>query len=527
MANKGFIKDWLGNQILPITRGELVLDVDGNIALNSTYFLAGDGHPGLVTAAERALLSDSSGSGGISDIYTKLNYINNGFKVNGTILNFYDSNGNATPINLIGSDTIVAAIGDNHTINLSLAELTTSETSVSQILKSITVDKYGRVTSVSGAALTNADIPNELSEKTISNSILSGCTTSSDEIGSDSRAVANKYYVDQKFNAVNTVATGALKFGGPLSSSDSAKTVVTDVQYQNYYYKVTKGFAIEAQYMYSATDSVIDTWVDVGDTLIVYPISDTESRFVHIPSGDDITTITVEEDGAAAPALDGITGDVYLQFSSLFDVVNPSGTQRAYISMPQASAQQDGYLSKSDYTLFSSYADNLKVQYESLITTATPGAYSLGTLTVGTIPYIIYGQNSVSSLSLSDDVYNPILTFTETGVDDVSITFKGLAGITVRKTDNDIEFLAANEVEDTSANYLTITDGYKFGVKIGTVTNGSVVNGLTDFAEFAQFRSNVLASGVIFESIDTSLSDTTATYYYGNDALKAAISVTI
>lgn len=526
MANKGFIKDWLGNQILPITRGELVLDVDGNIALNSTYFLAGDGHPGLVTAAERALLSDSSGSGGISDIYTKLNYINNGFKVNGTILNFYDSNGNATPINLIGSDTIVAAIGDNHTINLSLAELTTSETSVSQILKSITVDKYGRVTSVSGAALTNADIPSELSEKTISNSILSGCTTSSDEIGSDSRAVANKYYVDQKFNAVNTVATGALKFGGPLSSSDSAKTVVTDVQYQNYYYKVTKGFSIEAQYMYSATDSVVDTWVAVGDTLIVYPLSDIESRFVHIPSGDDITTITVEEDGAAAPALDGVTGNVYFQFSSLFEVVNPSGTQRAQISIPKASALQDGYLSSSDYQLFTSYADNLKVQYEPIITTATPGVYSIGTLTVGTTPYTIYGQNSISSLALGDNTYNPILTFTETGVDDVSITFKGLAGITVRKTDNNIEFLAANEIGEDSTKYLE-TNGYQFDVKIGTVTDGKVVDGLTDFAEFAQFRSNVLSLGVIFESIDTSLSDTTATYYYGNDALKAAISVTI
>ena len=30
-TNKGFIKDWKGNKILPITRGELVLDKDGNI----------------------------------------------------------------------------------------------------------------------------------------------------------------------------------------------------------------------------------------------------------------------------------------------------------------------------------------------------------------------------------------------------------------------------------------------------------------------------------------------------------------
>jgi hypothetical protein len=39
--NKGFIKDFAGNYILPITRGELVLDSEGNIALASDLFLAG------------------------------------------------------------------------------------------------------------------------------------------------------------------------------------------------------------------------------------------------------------------------------------------------------------------------------------------------------------------------------------------------------------------------------------------------------------------------------------------------------
>ena len=38
---KGFIKDWNGNKMLPITRGELVLDVEGNGALTSNLFLAG------------------------------------------------------------------------------------------------------------------------------------------------------------------------------------------------------------------------------------------------------------------------------------------------------------------------------------------------------------------------------------------------------------------------------------------------------------------------------------------------------
>ena len=91
--NKGFIKDWLGNRILPITRGELILDRDGNMAIASNLFLAGEQRdengnllrdsqgnllPGLITAAERAMLTGGGSGGGISDIYTKLGYINSG-----------------------------------------------------------------------------------------------------------------------------------------------------------------------------------------------------------------------------------------------------------------------------------------------------------------------------------------------------------------------------------------------------------------------------------------------------------------
>jgi hypothetical protein len=54
--------------MLPITRGELVLDANGNIALTSDLFLAGkftdadgNGLPGLITAAERAMLNGAGG----------------------------------------------------------------------------------------------------------------------------------------------------------------------------------------------------------------------------------------------------------------------------------------------------------------------------------------------------------------------------------------------------------------------------------------------------------------------------------
>ena len=82
--NKGFIKDWLGNTVLPITRGELVLDVDGNVALTSKHFLAGENGNtyGLITAAERAMLNTEIGGGGsVGDLYVRVENINEGLKL--------------------------------------------------------------------------------------------------------------------------------------------------------------------------------------------------------------------------------------------------------------------------------------------------------------------------------------------------------------------------------------------------------------------------------------------------------------
>jgi hypothetical protein len=51
-------------------------------------------------------------------------------------------------------------------------------------------------------------------------------------------AIVNKEYVDTKFQAANAVATGALKFGGVITSLNDA-TTATDGNYTYYYYKVT------------------------------------------------------------------------------------------------------------------------------------------------------------------------------------------------------------------------------------------------------------------------------------------------
>lgn len=535
-TNKGFIKDWLGNYILPITRGELVLDVDGNAAFQSEHFLAKDGHPGLITAAERAMLTGGTSGSGITDLYTKLGYINSGLSFGGSAVNFYNSDGDATPIRVVSSGTnkISISVGTDNTVNLGLAALTTADTSVSNILKSITVDRYGRVTAVTGAALTNAEIPSTLTGKTLVNGVLTNCTTSSTEIGTDAKAVVNKSYVDTKIQEITGLATGALKFGGPISDATTATSYLTNKSYWNQYFKATAEFNLSTSDLYDTagiTGSTVK--IKVGDTLITYAanISDTSAKFVYVPSGDDITTITVDGDNNASPAVLNQVGNVTLKFSSLFSVVNnPTGSKTAYISIPVATSTQNGYLSKEDYAKFSNYATTLKVEYAGEIAEGSTGSYKIGTLTIGTTTSAIYGKNNVSALTLTNgttNAYNPILKFTETGVADVKFTFTGLNGIKTKKNGNAIEFTAANEVATDSTKYLEIESGYKFKVKIGSVENNTVTNGLTDYDEFSTFRSNVLTKTTVFEVISNSLTDTSKDYYYGSTDLKTAITLTI
>lgn len=265
---------------------------------------------------------------------------------------------------------------------------------------------------------------------------------------------------------------------------------------------------------------------------------------MYIPSADEtVTRITVTEEDSATDALSNVLGDVTLQFSSLFEVSNPRGNV-ALISIPKANNTQPGYLSKEDYIKFNSYAENLATSYASSIASGTAGIYTLGTLTVGTTPYTIQGVNSTYTIALENGtgtgtnaVFNPILKFTENGSIDTSITFKGYNGIRTRKNGNVVELVAANEAVEqdvprtnnpATVKYITIEDGYKFGVQLGAAdSNGNVTQeGLTDFS---QFNSLVNVVARQFEIITYSLkgSANETEYRYGNDKLVAAITLTI
>lgn len=506
---KGFIKNWGGETLLPITRAELVLDSAGKIAFSSSEFEAGhrnaDGTVnqfGLISIDDLAKIKSTSGSGlSLQDVYDKLGYVNKGIYVNNTPLSFYDDSGVKTPITVTAVDNSVVVGASNNAVTLDLATIITP-TTTSQLIRSLSVDKYGRITAITEGALTNADIPEELSGKTISSSTLDGCLTKEVEIGTNERAIVNKKYVDQKILEVNNIATGALVFGGSLKDSEAASNALAKSEYENHYFKVTGSFSLSTSDLVDSTGYTGTTFtVKSGDTLIVYRESGSSAKFVHVPSGDDITTITVANDSDLDPVFKNKLGDVKFTFSDVFSVSNPNGGGNVLIKLPKATNSVDGYLSATDFAKFSSYETSLAVSYSSLF--GASDGYKLGTITVGTDTYDIYGKNQISKLELTNgntNAYNPILKFTETGVDPVSIEVKGIKGITVFKNDNTIEIGAVNEVEANSQNYLNITEGYKFGVKIGSVDgSGNVIPGLTDYETFYNLASNIHALGVIFE----------------------------
>lgn len=502
---KGFVKDWEGNKLLPITRGELVLDSNGNIALNSTQFLAKDGHPGLITSAEREMIGKLGGSGELSltDVYNKLDYINSGLKFNGGVLQFF-KDGTSTPINISANpDAGIAFSIVENTVNLSLKEIITA-TTINQFINNITVDKYGRITSISGTNIEDA-----LSGKSLKNVTLENCLTTNTDIGENANAVANKSYVDSKFNQIGNIATGSLKFGGSIDSADSAIAKLTDANVNNYY-KVTASFNLDPSYI--EEDSGISvTKLKVGDTLIVHKVS-TNIKFIHVPSGDDLT-LSVKQ--GTSYKLNKAIGDVVLNFSDLFSITGENST--ATINLVKVSETTDGYLSKEDWVKFTGYEESLAVSYSGKLNTG----YEIGTLTIGGTDNIIYGKSY--KLALSSDVINPAITFKESGSADVNITLKGTAGINVKKNENAVEFYANNSVLNDSTNYLKITDGYQIGVKLGGYDQtNKVVDGLASFESVHNLALKVVNAT---EIIEYSLVGTDAEkYQYGNEKLKAAVN---
>lgn len=540
---KGFIKNLDGNTLLPITRAELVLDSTGQVALHSTQFLADTtvgGKPGLITAAERAMLSGGGGGQNITDLYNKIGYINTGLKFGNSILNYYkteDGTTTATPITINAATNQLSLGIANNVVTFGLHKLHTNGLSASTIVKSIVVDDYGRVTSVSGSALTNAEIPAELNGKTIQNSTLTGCTTSA--VAENDGAIVNKKYVDDKFSTVNTIATGALRFGGTITGSDLASRA--KVENLHKYYKVVEDITVTdtvKQYLY--TDGVIPNIIRIGDTLIIQE-QGSKYVYVHVPSGDEITTVTVQHQtasgGSYSSTMDRYLGNATLQFAYPFITSVQQGTPSIVnIALSAVSNTKDGYLTAADYKTFKEYATNLKVSYAGNINENTVGSYTIGTLTIGNSDSIIRGINNISSLSLVNGTgetttLNPRLKFTETGgtgVVDTHITLEGTNGVQISKDGNSVKIKSTSSVKEGSTGYLKITNNSIFEIVTGK--DGGLVDYTANEAKLTTMDNKintVATAAVYFMSISNSLSNSTGDYIYGSEKLIEAISVTI
>lgn len=84
MAKKVILKDENNIEIMPITRGELVLDSSGNVALHSTEFLATNSQPGLISPEDKIHLEQTKRN----QVYSPTSItLTSSWKASGFILN--------------------------------------------------------------------------------------------------------------------------------------------------------------------------------------------------------------------------------------------------------------------------------------------------------------------------------------------------------------------------------------------------------------------------------------------------------
>lgn len=522
---KGFIKDYNGNPLLPITRAELVLDKNGMPAFHSSEFEAKlpdestsfAGLPGLITAAEKALihtLDGNSGSGTISEIYSQIGTLFNiGIKVNDNTLSFYDANKQATPISFINSDNI-AVTNDANNITIDLVSKNLTKT-VESIVNKIEVDEFGRVTNVEGS-------------NTLNNIIINNGTVS-ESITSDSGdlAIANKSYVDSKFNTANSVASGALKFDGVISDSTKLDEIWNSISTKvNYYYKIGFEGVISADRFHDGEEKS----VKLGDTLIVYQNNGT--KFVHIPSGDEpITSITVKD--SSNNGIESAIGSVAFNFATPF-VVEDKNNGKVEISLPTLSADNEigvGLLSRTDYENFKTYSAK-SIQYTPTITAQSNDSYKIGDIDFGDDSRAIYGQNTTYTLELTngygsgDLVKNPKLVFIPSSGVASTIQFVGSDGIRIEKDSNTVK--VTPNITSNNTTYLTVSNGSVIGVNLGKVNaEGIIENGLIDYQTTVNYVAEVHQTAAHFTAITNSLTgtETSTTYCYGGENLISAISV--
>lgn len=142
MAKKAFLKDHDDIEILPITRGELILDSSGNPAFHSNEFLATTSKPGLMSAEDKYKIANMQASSVANALTLKIN----GGSTEGT--NLYTFTGSA-------AKTLNIVAGDNITLTPSAGVLSISATTSAAIDAYTKTESDNRYLQLSGGTITS------------------------------------------------------------------------------------------------------------------------------------------------------------------------------------------------------------------------------------------------------------------------------------------------------------------------------------------------------------------------------------
>lgn len=543
-TNKGFIKDHLGNYLLPITRAELILDKEGKQAFHSSHLAAipstqtSGGRYGLISPDDLALLrtldNTESGNGTISTILAdiaKLYEIEIGDGTN--YVSFYDSSKTLKGINIIGDAGITSAI-DGTSIKIGLVPVNTEQVNVTGgLLSSLTYDEYGRITGAN------------------STSDLSGYTVNTVSDDASDTTIVNKQYVDKLFGGALNIATGALNFSGKIAASADRpdnyfETLLNNSEEGSYFIAVDSGSIPGMQVHYTNNQEASFT---AGDTLIVYTLLE-DKRFVIVPSGKDETIATlISAKQGSTTLLNNATGTVLLQFGENGFNVTSQANNTLNVSLNALNSESAdnlyGIISGADYRRFSQSASK-SVSYSPAFSQGA-NTYTIGTLTFDNQGQTVLGKDTKYTLSvttsnnnteevLDDDYVMLTLSSTDTAEAAINIPLKG-SGINIIKEGDALKFTPNLVVDTNSNNYLEI-NGNVLKIRKGSVTrdekgNYTVDAGVVDYNEFVSWCSSANATYLQYTSINNSLTspseweDDNTSCYYGSNAMREAVNITI